>query len=275
MSDKLFQFGLIAMPENQQQWLGLARRAEELGYTALFMADGLRTPSPFPSLALAAGTTTTLRVGTWVLASPLRPPRLAAREAHTLSALSGGRFDFGIGTGRPEVADDAVNLLGQPRLSPADRLAQVEQTIDELRALEGDGRHTPVVIAAGGPKARALAAARADRVTIAAGPFVGREELAALIAEVRELAGDRGDQIEFAAPVFVVGDKEEPFVRRFLGTDARTLIERDSLMVLHGSPREMADELLRRRETLGISYVTVSGFFAEEFAPVAELLAGR
>lgn len=272
MTDKPFRFGLIAMAEDGEQWLGLARRAEELGYTALLMPDSLRSPSPFPALALAAGATTTLRVGTWVAASPLRQPRLAAWDAHTLSTLSGGRFDFGIGTGRPEVADDAVNLLGQPPLSPAGRLAQVERTIDELRALDGEG-HTPVTIAAGGPKARALAAAKADRVTIAAGPFASREEVAALIAEVRGQAGDRGEELEFAAPVFVVGDDAGPWAERYLRTDAKTLIERDSLVILPGSPREMADELQRRRETLGISYFAVSAFFAEAFAPVADLLA--
>ena len=38
-------------------------------------------------------------------------------------------------------------------------------------------------------------------------------------------------------------------------------------MILRGSPREMADELQRRRETLGISYFTVNATFIEEFAP--------
>lgn len=272
MTDKPFRFGLLAMPEDGPQWLRLARQAEDLGYTAVLMADGLRTPSPFPALALAAGATTTLRVGTWVAASPLRPPRLAAWDAHTLSVLSGGRFDFGIGTGRPDVADDAVNLLGQPRLAPAARLAQVERTIDELRALDS-GARTPVMIAAGGPKARALAAAKADQVTLAVGPFAGRDEVAALAAEVRERAAG---EIEFMAPVFVVGDGEAPpLVRGFLGADAATLAERDSLMILPGGPRAIADELQRRRETLGVSYFAISGFFTEEFAPVVELLAGR
>lgn len=270
---KAFRFAVTATPDNDTQWLGLARRAEDLGYSALLMPDGLRESAPLPALALAAGATSTLRVGTWVLASPLRSPRLAAWDAHTLSRLSGGRFDFGIGTGRPEVVDDAVRLFGQQPLSPAGRLAQAEQAIDELRALDGDAR-TPVLIAAGGPKARALAAAKADRVTLATGPFATREETAALVAEVREQAGERADQIEFVAPIFVVGDEAPPYVRQFIGTDAKTLIERDSLSILRGSPREMADELLRRRETLGTSYFTVNPAFIQQFAPVIQLLSG-
>lgn len=44
---------------------------------------------------------------------------------------------------------------------------------------------------------------------------------------------------------------------------------------ISGTPREMADTLARRRDELGVSYVSVSSAFVEEFAPVVELLAGR
>jgi alkanesulfonate monooxygenase SsuD/methylene tetrahydromethanopterin reductase-like flavin-dependent oxidoreductase (luciferase family) len=264
-----------ATPEHADQWVGIARRAEELGYSSLLMPDVAQLPSPMTALAVAAGATTTLRVGTWVLAAPLRPARLAAWDGHTLSLLTGGRFEFGIGTGRPEVVAEAARLFGQPELTAGQRLAQVEQTVDELRALDGE-RHTPVLMAVGGPKARALAAAKADIVTLAAGLFAGREEIAGLVAQVRAAAGARGDDLEFAAPIFVVGDEAPPWITRFMGTDMATLIARDSLMILRGdSPAELADELQRRRDTLGISYFSVNGAFIEQFAPVLELLAGR
>jgi alkanesulfonate monooxygenase SsuD/methylene tetrahydromethanopterin reductase-like flavin-dependent oxidoreductase (luciferase family) len=269
-----FRFAAQAAPENADQWLTLARRAEALGYSSLLMPDGMQLPSPLPALAVAAGATTTLRVGTWVLASPLRPARLAAWDAHTLSLLTGGRFELGIGTGRPEAAVDAVGLLGQPEMTLPQRLARVEQTIDALRELDAEHR-TPVLVAAAGPKSRALAAAKADIVTLATGPFAGREEVATLVAEVRGAAGDRGAGLEFAAPIFVVGDEAPPWLLRFLGTDMATLIARDSLMILRGTPAQMADELRRRRDTLGISYFSVNGAFIEQFAPVAEKLADR
>ena len=274
MTAKLFRFAAQAAPEGADQWLAIARRAEALGYSSLLMPDGMQLPSPLPALAVAAGATTTLRVGTWVLASPLRAARLAAWDAHTLSLLTGGRFELGIGTGRPQVAADAVRLLGQPEMTVPQRLERVEQTIDELRALDGE-RHTPVLLAAGGPKSQALAAAKADIVTLALGPFAGREEVAGLVARVREAAGGRGDDLEFAAPVFVVGDEAPSWLLRFLGTDMAALIARDSLMILRGAPAQMADELRRRRDTLGISYFSVNGMFIEQFAPVVELLAGR
>jgi alkanesulfonate monooxygenase SsuD/methylene tetrahydromethanopterin reductase-like flavin-dependent oxidoreductase (luciferase family) len=268
-----FRFAAQATPENADQWLAIARRAEALGYSTLLMPDGMQLPSPLPALALAAGATTTLRVGTWVLASPLRPARLAAWDAHTLSLLTGGRFELGIGTGRPEAAADAVRLLGQPEMTVPQRLTRVEQTIDALRELDGK-HHTPVLMAAAGPKSRALAAAKADIVTLALGPFAGREEVAKLVAQVREAAGDRGASLEFAAPIFAVGDEAPPWLLRFLGTDMATLIARDSLVILRGSPAQMADELRRRRDALGISYYSVNGAFIEQFAPVVEALAG-
>lgn len=134
---------------------------------------------------------------------------------------------------------------------------------------------TPVLMPAGGPKARALAARKADIVTIGAGPLASRAEYARATAEVREAAGERGGQIEFAAPLFVVGDDARDWVLRFTRTDMATMIARDSLAILRGTPRQMADELERRRDMLGISYVSVNGFFIEEFTPVLELLAGR
>jgi alkanesulfonate monooxygenase SsuD/methylene tetrahydromethanopterin reductase-like flavin-dependent oxidoreductase (luciferase family) len=271
---KPFRFAVQAAPEDAGQWLALARRAEVLGYSTLLMPDGMRLPSPMPALAVAAGATTTLRVGTWVLASPLRAARLAAWDAHTLSLLTGGRFELGIGTGLPSVAADAVRLLGQPELTVPQRLARVEQTIDDLRSLDGE-RHTPVLVAAAGPRSRALAAAKADIVTLAGGPFIGREEAAGLVAGVREAAGDRGAGLEFAAPIFVIGDEAPPWALGFLGTDMATLIARDSLMILRGSPAQMAEELQSRRDTLGISYFSVNGTFIEQFAPVVELLDGR
>jgi probable F420-dependent oxidoreductase len=274
MSPMPFRFAVQAVPRDATSWLTTARHAEELGYSTLLMPDGMQLLSPLPALALAAGATTTLHVGTFVLASPLRPPALAAWDAHTLSVLTGGRFEFGIGTGRPEVVEQSVTRAGQPPTSGAERLARAEQTIDALRALDED-QHTPVLMAAAGPKARAVAAAKADIITLVTGPLTSRDEAARLTAAVRDEAGDRACEIEFASPIFVVGDEAPPWVQQFLRTDFATLVERDSLLILRGTPREMADELQRRRDALGVSYVSVNAAFADQFSPVIDLLAGR
>jgi hypothetical protein len=43
-------------------------------------------------------------------------------------------------------------------------------------------------------------AARADIVTVAAGPLADRAKVAELVAGIRAAAGDRGAGLEFAAP---------------------------------------------------------------------------
>jgi alkanesulfonate monooxygenase SsuD/methylene tetrahydromethanopterin reductase-like flavin-dependent oxidoreductase (luciferase family) len=249
----------------------LAKRVEKLGYNTLLMPDNLQLLSPIPALAVAASVTTELRVGTFVLASPLRPPRSVSWEAHSLSVLVDGRFELGVGTGLPSMKEPAESL-GLPFGTTTERLAQVGVAIDHLRELDGE-RHTPVLVAAAGPKARAFAAAKADIVTFAGGPFVTREETATAAAEVTEAAGGR--EIEFAMNLFVVGDEVPPQIEQFIHADAAALIERDSLAMVRGTPRQIADELERRREAFGVSYISVNGAFFEELAPVVELLSGR
>jgi probable F420-dependent oxidoreductase len=275
MSGQKFRFGVVVTPEGgPQQWTATARRVEELGFSSLLMPDGMQLLAPFPSLAVAAGATSTLRVGTFVLASPMRAPRAAAWEGHSLSVLTDGRFEFGIGTGRPE-AQRFAEALGRSWGSAGERLQQVAESIEHLRELDGD-RHTPVLIAAGGPKALALAARSADIVTLAAPSLSGRDHVAGLAAQLRDAAGDRAGDIEIAMNLFAVGDDElPPWTQQFLGADHATLVAHGSQTLLRGTPAEMADELQRRRDAYGVSYVSVNGAFIEQFAPVVERLAGR
>jgi len=269
-----FRFGVVATPQGPpEQWLSTARRVEQLGYSTLLMPDGLQLLAPFPALAVAATTTTSLRVGTFVLASPLRPPRSAAWEAHSLGVLTGDRFELGVGTGRPEVRAFAEQL-GVPFGSAAERLQQVADTVTHLRELDGE-RRTPVLIAAGGPRARELAARIADIVTLAAPPLADEDAYAAMAAHLRSAAGERAEGIELAMNLFVVGDEVPPWARGFLGVGADELIAHRSLTMLRGSVTEMSDELQRRREAFGVSYVSVNGAFLEQLAPVVERLAGR
>jgi len=186
-----------------------------------------------------------------------------------MSVLTDGRFEFGIGTGRPDARGE-VEQLGRPWGSGAQRLEQLQETVAHLRELDGDG-HTPVLIAAGGPRALAFAAAEADIVTLAAQASTPRAEVAAMADRLRELAGPRTP--ELSMNVFAVGDEIPPWMARFAGDVSN--LPADTLALLRGTPQQMADELQRRREALGVSYYAVGEAFAELFAPVAELLAGR
>jgi hypothetical protein len=269
---KAFRFGVVAAAqEGGAKWRDMARRAEELGYSTLLSPDNLNLPTPTAALATAAAVTTRLRVGSYVLASPLRTARAAAWEAHSLTTLTEGRFELGLGTGLPSMRQQAEEL-GLPYGNGQDRLDSISQTIDHVRRLDGDA-HTPVMLAVGGPKARGLAAAKADIVALADGPLTTRDEFAAHLEEIRSAA--EGRDIELAMNIFVVGERVPPWIRGFIGFDAETLIEHDSLSMIRGSVDDMAVELERRRAELGVSYVIVNGAFIEEFALLVARLSGK
>jgi alkanesulfonate monooxygenase SsuD/methylene tetrahydromethanopterin reductase-like flavin-dependent oxidoreductase (luciferase family) len=264
------RFGVMATPQNATQWRRTAQRVEELGFSTLVMPDGMQLPSPLPALALAAGATMSLRVGTFVLAAPLRTPGLAAWDAHTLSLLSDYRFDLGIGTGRPEAVQQAATRLGEPPTTSGERLNRVARTIAELRALDGE-RHTPVLMAVGGPRARQVAAEHAEIVTIALGPLAPRAAFAAQLQELRDAT--TGRELQLAINVFVVGERTPPGLERFIGASAEELRRHDSLAWLPGEPAAMREELERRVRELGLSYAIVGGAFMDTVAPVMAELA--
>jgi alkanesulfonate monooxygenase SsuD/methylene tetrahydromethanopterin reductase-like flavin-dependent oxidoreductase (luciferase family) len=268
-----FRFGVVATPLDAASWQATARRVADCGFSTLLMPDGLQLLSPFSALAVAAVTAPELRVGTFVLAGPLRPARAAAWEAHSMSVLTDGRFDFGIGTGLPRVRQWAQQL-GLPYGSASERLSDVATAVEHLRELDGE-LHTPVLMAARGPNARALAARIADTVQLAAGPLATHDEVMALAADVRRHAADR--EVTLALNLFAVGDGElPPWTQQVTGSDAATLRAHGSLALLPGAtPRAMADELQRRRDSLGVSYITVNAAFLEPMAGVVDLLAGR
>lgn len=60
-----------------------------------------------------------------------------------------------------------------------------------------------------------------------------------------------------------------------LGLDGEQLLANRAVTVLRGTVDEMCDELQRRREDLGLSYIIVSEPMMEPFAPVVEALSGR
>src|SRR5688500_5270382 len=96
-----FRFAAVSWAaESGAAWADQARRFEDAGYSALLVADHMTGPlGALPACMAAAQATTTLRLGTLVLANDLRHPALLAKDAATIDFLSGGRFELGIGAG--------------------------------------------------------------------------------------------------------------------------------------------------------------------------------
>src|ERR687885_2106774 len=231
-----FRFGVVApLTTDLPTWRDRVRRIGDSGYSTLLMPDVPQwQPAPGPTLALAAALAN-MRVGTWVYASPLRPHWTTAWEAHSLSVLTEGRFEMGIGTGRPGIEDE----LGLPVVPPSERLAQVRETVRALRDLDGPTLHTPVVMAGPGPKAQALAADLGDTVTFVQLPGESRVEVARLARDFRAIR-----EVELAVHVSVVGDTVAPFMAP-PDTDPAALRATDSLAILPDDPAAAAEEIRR------------------------------
>lgn len=264
-----FRFGVVApLATDLPTWRDRVRRIADSGYSTLLMPDVPQwQPAPGPALALAADLAG-LRVGTWVYASPFRPPWMTAWEAHSLSVLTDGRFEMGIGTGRPGIEDE-LRQRGLPAVPPGERLARVRETVRALRDLDGPALHTPVAMAVRGPKARALAAEVADTVTFAQLPGEPRVEVARLARDFRAIR-----DVELANHVPVTGDTRAPFMAP-PDTDPAALRTADSLAILPDAPAAAAEEIQRRREEIGFSYFVFGADFADALAPVVAELAGH
>jgi probable F420-dependent oxidoreductase len=82
---------------------GYLQRAEALGFTGCWVSEQVvgTAPvlSPLEVLAVAAGCTERLRLGTAALISTVRSPLHLAHSVATLDHLSGGRVELGVATG--------------------------------------------------------------------------------------------------------------------------------------------------------------------------------
>ncbi|WP_181781657.1 LLM class flavin-dependent oxidoreductase [Pseudonocardia pini] len=97
-----------------------------------FCPDGY-SPSPFVLASAIGQRTSRIRIGTNLIVSPLHDPVRLAEDAATLSLLTGGRFDLGVGQGywEREFAAFGQRLVNRPSL--------LEEGVDVIRrAWAGD-----------------------------------------------------------------------------------------------------------------------------------------
>jgi probable F420-dependent oxidoreductase len=291
-----FRFGVVAgQARSGDEWISIARRAEALGYSIFLIPDTLGpTLAPLPALTFAAAATETIHLGTFVLANDMRNPVLVARECATIDFLSGGRFELGLGAGRPS-ADGDHRKLGIPFDSGATRVERLAEalkiikellsgqtisaagsyyTIDGADVFPRPSRRPPILIAAAGQRLLTLAAREADIVTLAIGP---NEPLAAFeerVGWLRRQAGERFEQLELGLNLVAVGDQMPQWLVRS-GLELSQLVAAKSPAALIGTLDQMCEQLLDRRESLGISYFTVSAELMETLAPVVSQLSNR
>ena len=258
-----------------------------------------------PALVLAAQATERMRVGSFVYDNDFRHPGLLAQEAATIDLLTDGRFDFGIGAGWLRSEYDAAGLDFAPGKVRVERLAESIQVIKILMVgspVTYEGKHyrlkgltagfktvqqphPPLIIGGGGPRLLTLAATEADIVSImprSKGDGGGLEDADASaesfdrkVALIRQAAGDRFERLELNTLVqdVIVTDERrqaaESIGHEWQMSPAELL---ESPLLLIGSPGQLADQLIARRERFGISYVSIFERHMPGFIQVMERL---
>jgi probable F420-dependent oxidoreductase len=309
--DRKFRFGVQSGgASSAREWQGRARKVEALGYSTLFMPDHfIDTPfAPMVGIAMAAEATETLRVGTMVLGNDYKHPAVVAKEFATIDLLSDGRVEAGIGAGWMRVDYEALSLPYDRAGVRIDRLAEALAVLKgawgpETFSFEGEHYtikdyngipkpvqqpHPPIFVGGGGRKLLTLAAREADIIGFTPAARAGeittdqvRETLPATWTEkfawVREAAGQRFGDLELQIRYFFAAITDD---RRGLaeaaapafGISADEALE--SGVALVGTVDECCDQLVRRREEWGVSYIAVGDDQYESFAPVVSRLAG-
>lgn len=263
-----FRFGVVSPLHGSASDVGAeARSYQDAGYSTVLTPDTLWTPSPFLALTAAAAGTTTLHVGTWVLAAPLRRAAEVVREARALQELSGGRLELGVGAGRPGGEGDAA-ALGVEWGAPGRRVDRVEETLAAAAALDPTPR---LVVAGSGERMLRLAARYADTLALPAPPTTDVEGIVALADRARAAGRSAGRELELSLQIVAVAGAVPEWQRR-QGLAAEALA--GAAGALSGDVGRDADALHVLRERTGISYLTIPGEFAQLLAPLVTALAG-
>jgi probable F420-dependent oxidoreductase len=307
-----FRFGVqLSRADTGAEWAALARKAEDLGYSTLFVPDHFEDQlSPAVALTAAAAATTGLRVGPLVLDNDYRHPVVTAKEAASVDRLSGGRLELGIGAGWMASDYERSGIAMDP---PGVRIDRLEEALDVLAGLFGpgpfsyEGKHyqisgidglpkpvhqpdgPPVLIGGGGRRMLGLAARRADIVGVNPAIRSGRADAAAAqdgaasmtdtkLEWVRSAAGSRYDDIEITMLIFacVVTDDRTSVIESMaplFGVPPEIVGDHPHAWV--GTADQICDDLVARRERWDASYLVVQGPDAMDVAaPIVARLAG-
>jgi probable F420-dependent oxidoreductase len=264
--------------------------------------------APLAATMAAAAATSRLRVGCRVHCVDYHHPVVLAKELATIDLLSEGRLEVGLGAGWLTAEYDGLGIQMAGAGIRIAKLGEVAELLKELwsgEQLDVRGTHVhasgfagrpqpvqrphpPIFIGGGAPKVLRLAGRVADIVSInfnnAAGRLgsgsVATSTLAATeqkIGWIREGAGDRFADLELEIAAYFVAIEDDPraavdaMAARFAVPPAEL---RQHPHALIGSVDEVCDQLIERREQLGISYVNIAQRNMATLAPVVARLAG-
>ena len=260
-----------------------------------------------PAMAYAAAVTSKINIGCRVFCVDYHLPIVLIKSAMTIDKLSNGRLEFGLGAGW---ITEEYEALGITKDEPRVRIDRLADVLEGVKAFCSDGQADlsnntikwqgfsgdpkpvstpPIMIGGGSPRILRLAGREADIVSLnfnnrsgMIGPdgvsMSTEEETQKKVRWIREGAGDRFDDLEIeigAYFTFVMDDPSPvlgPFAQGFGLTEEQMRVHPHALF---GSVDTICEELERRRELHGISYITIGKDNMEAFAPVVDRLNGK
>ena len=295
-----------AIPD-AKAWAEAARRAEDLGYSTLFMPDHFGDQlAPVPALMAAADATTSLRVGALVFDNDYKHPVVLAKELATLDVLSDGRLEVGLGAGWMQSDYDQSGIPMDP---PGVRVSRMEEGIEVLKGCFGDGPfsfkgehytitdydarpkpvQTPPPLLIGGGAKRVLSIAAREAAIVGINPSIHSghvdaaaaqdgafERLDAKHAIVRDAAGARYGDIEinllqFAAIITDDRKGTAEMMAPLFGLPPAAVETYPYACI--GTVEQIVEDLQARRERWDASYIVFQGGPSmEAMAPVVAAL---
>ncbi|ORA17809.1 LLM class F420-dependent oxidoreductase [Mycobacterium asiaticum] len=256
--------------------LAVAQTAERLGYAAFFRSDhylamsGDGLPGPTDSwvtLGAIARETSQIRLGTLVTSATFRYPGPLAVAVAQVDEMSGGRVEFGLGSGWFEAEHQAYGIPFPSVRERFDRLTEqlaivtglwttppgetfdysgAHYTIAGSPALPKPVQtpHPPIVIGGTGAKRTPeLAAAYAAEFNL---PFVSMEVAERQfqrVSDAVDAAGRAADSIVYSCAFVLCAGRDDAEVARRASVIGREVDEMRSNSPLVGTPAEIVDKL--------------------------------
>ena len=238
----------LAVAAEKAGWHGIALTEHPAPSSRWLETGGHQSLDPFVALAAAAAVTSELALVTNISVIPYRNPLLLAKSAATLNRMSEGRFYLGAGAGYLKSEYFALGVDFKERNALFEEALQVMQLHWSGEPFTFEGRHFSArdIRALPAPRNRSVPiwmggnsdAALRRAATYAAGwmpmtapasvaktartpPVTTTEELQERLGLLKELAGDRYEELElimgFSGPGLADFDRDAEKVRHRIG----------------------------------------------------------
>jgi F420-dependent oxidoreductase-like protein len=275
----LVDFRVFVEPQQGASYadqLAVAQAAESLGFSAFFRSDhylamsGDGQPGPTDSWVTLGGIareTSTIRLGTLVTSATFRHPGPLAISVAQVDEMSGGRVEFGIGTGWFEKEHLAYAIPFPPL---RERFARLTEQLELITGLWGapvgetfdyagthyavnnspalpkpvQRPHPPIIIGgSGATRTPRLAATFADEYNV---PFAPMDTISTQFDRVRaavDAVGRPADSMTYSAAFVVCAGRDEAEIAKRAAAIGREVEELQSNSPLAGTPAQIVDQL--------------------------------